>query len=258
MIEAASKWLRDGGDDSAADLIEQCEIATHFVDLYFELGGDREYELYDVVVGAPRQVHRAIQEDQKLCEIIESTIRGCAEANGMYIRGINWVPKTTTVGDEKDGDLTAVLSGFNVEQVNRSWRKALARKAKDPEGAITAARSMLESLCKHILDGRGTEYDRNGPLPTLFHEALQSLTLAPRQQTDRCLRQVLGNCQSIVNALASIRNELGDAHGKAAEDYIADPAHAEFTVNIAHAITIFILCQAAREISTPRLKREKA
>ncbi len=36
--------------------------------------------------------------------------------------------------------------------ITETWRKALDRRHDDPDGAITAARSLLESVCKRILD----------------------------------------------------------------------------------------------------------
>lgn len=151
MIDSIARWLRDGDDNLAAELVEQCEIETHFVDLFFELGGDRDYEVYDVVVAAPRRVRKAINEDSKLNELIESALRGCAEKDGMYVRGISWVPRVATSADDRDRELSATLSKCDAEHVNRFWQKCLDRKSRDPDGAITAARSMLESVCKHIL-----------------------------------------------------------------------------------------------------------
>ena len=49
MINSIARWLRDGDDLRAADLIEQCELDTHYVDTCFELGGERCYDLFDVV-----------------------------------------------------------------------------------------------------------------------------------------------------------------------------------------------------------------
>lgn len=37
----------------------------------------------------------------------------------------------------------------------------------DPEGAITAARTLLETVCKHILDERGVDYEADADLPAL-------------------------------------------------------------------------------------------
>jgi hypothetical protein len=42
--------------------------------------------------------------------------------------------------------------------VHAAWEKALERRNSDPEGAITMARSLLEAVCKLILDGVGVNY----------------------------------------------------------------------------------------------------
>jgi hypothetical protein len=248
-IEAMARWLRDGGDNAAAELIELCDLEAHFVDIYFELGGERDYELYDVVVAAPRRVHQAIKEDSKLNELIESALRGCAEADGVYVRGINWVPRTVTASQDKEREISTMLTSFDAEHVARFWQKCIDRKSRDPDGAITSARSMLESVCKHVLTERVVQFDPVATLPSLFNATLESLELAPRQQTDRALRQLLGNCQSIVNGLAAIRNDIGDAHGKSGADEPADNAQAELAVNLAISMVLFVLQKSKTEVN---------
>ncbi len=44
------------------------------------------------------------------------------------------------------------LASLDVDHVQDAWRKALERRLADPEGAITAARTLLEGVCKSILD----------------------------------------------------------------------------------------------------------
>jgi len=48
----------------------------------------------------------------------------------------------------------------------------LERRATDPEGAITAARTLLETVCKHILDEKGEPYEDGIPLPKLYNTAV--------------------------------------------------------------------------------------
>lgn len=45
-----------------------------------------------------------------------------------------------------------VVEPLNWGYVNRTWSKAQERITSDPSGAITSARSLLESVCKHILE----------------------------------------------------------------------------------------------------------
>lgn len=48
--------------------------------------------------------------------------------------------------------------------VEESWRQALDKIHSDPEGAITATRTLLESTCKHICDERGVPYENSWDL----------------------------------------------------------------------------------------------
>jgi hypothetical protein len=51
-----------------------------------------------------------------------------------------------------DAVASDVLAAFDEPAVRAVWEKALARRKTDPEGAITAARTLLETICKHILE----------------------------------------------------------------------------------------------------------
>ncbi|MXY70163.1 MAG: hypothetical protein F4Y47_16660, partial [Acidobacteriia bacterium] len=46
-----------------------------------------------------------------------------------------------------------------------AWQKALDRKDKDPKGAITAAKSLLETVCKQIIEEAGSKYSDRDDLP---------------------------------------------------------------------------------------------
>ena len=51
-----------------------------------------------------------------------------------------------------------VLTRFDSEAVTEAWRIALQRRSSDPAGAITAARTMLESVLKSVLDDAKEPY----------------------------------------------------------------------------------------------------
>lgn len=125
--------------------------------------------------------------------------------------------------------------------VHESWRKALERRHTDPEGAITAARTLLESVCKHILDERGVDYADQDNLPKLYGAAARELNLAPSQHTEDAFKKILGGAEAIVNGLANIRNKLGDAHGQGKRPVRPKPRHAELAVNMAGSVAAFLL-----------------
>jgi Abortive infection C-terminus len=129
----------------------------------------------------------------------------------------------------------------NVATVQALWAKALRRRETDPNGAITASRSLLESVCKHVLDDAGVAYERTADLPKLYTLTARHLELAPGTQANDALRRVLGGCQNIVEGLGALRNQLGDAHGTGANAQQADVRHAELAVSVAGAMALFLM-----------------
>jgi hypothetical protein len=140
-----------------------------------------------------------------------------------------------------DGAVTAALAIVDCAHVTDAWRKAADRRATDPEGAITAARALLESVCKHILDETGGRYESSADLPKLYRLASRQLQMAPSQAADDATRRVLGGCHSIMDGVAALRNRLGDSHGKGKGDAGAAARHAELAVNVSGALATFLL-----------------
>ena len=115
------------------------------------------------------------------------------------------------------------------------------RRVTDPEGAITAARTLLESTCKHVLDELGITYPDDADPGKLWALCAEHLNLSPSQHSEVVFKSILGNCQSIVNNLAAIRNKVGDAHGQGKRAVKAKPRHAELAVNLAGSMAAFLV-----------------
>ena len=125
--------------------------------------------------------------------------------------------------------------------VMTAWGKALERCQHDPEGAITAARSLLETVCKHILDHSGREYEDSVKLPRLWALCADELRLAPQQHQEEVFKKILGSCQAVVNNLAEIRNQIGDAHGRGRRQVKPQARHAKLVVNLAGTMAAFLV-----------------
>ena len=121
------------------------------------------------------------------------------------------------------------------------WSKALDRRSSDPEGAITLARTLLESVCKQILDEQGISHDDNPDMNKLYRLTAEALRIAPSQHTEKVFKQILGGCTAVVEGLASLRNRLGDAHGKGRVGIRPAARHAELAVNLSGALAIYLL-----------------
>jgi len=140
-----------------------------------------------------------------------------------------------------DQSIAVALEKFDAEAVHLLWAKAMARRAADPEGAITLARSILEAVCKHILDARNLPYENDSDLPGLYKMVAKALNLAPSQHSETVFKQILGGCTAVVEGLGALRNRLSDAHGQGKEVVRPAARHAELAVNLAGSVAVFLV-----------------
>jgi Abortive infection C-terminus len=137
--------------------------------------------------------------------------------------------------------ISDTLDSYDSENIQSAWQKALDRRFADAEGAITAAKTLVESVCKHVLDDTGGVYGKNDDLPKLWGLASEKLNLSPHQHQEEAFKVILGNCQAVVNTLANIRNRVGDAHGQGRNPVKPLPRHAELVVNLAGTMSAFMI-----------------
>ncbi|HET6385109.1 MAG TPA: abortive infection family protein [Armatimonadota bacterium] len=146
-----------------------------------------------------------------------------------------------------DSLVSSQVARVDTPYIQQLWQKALDRRATDFDGAVTAARTMLESVCKLILDTKGITYIPTSDLPHLYDKAVKSLSLAASQQTERCLKQILGGCCSVVLGVGTLRNLLSDAHGKGKQPEFVSSDYAALAVNLSGAVAFFLLARIADE-----------
>jgi uncharacterized protein YfkK (UPF0435 family) len=140
-----------------------------------------------------------------------------------------------------DQIINETLTNVDSASVQAAWHKALERRATDPEGAITSARTLLEAVCKHILDEEQIAYNEKDDLPKLYGLTAKQLNLSPSQHTDQLFKQILGGCHAVVEGLGALRNKLSDAHARGKTAVRPLSRHAELAVNLAGTMATFIL-----------------
>lgn len=160
--------------------------------------------------------------------------------------------RSTPVGSPADGSISATLLAFDPEHVHDRWTSALERRATDPAGAITLARTLLEDVCKWVLNEAGVGFKDGDDLPVLYRRLAKVLKLAPDDHTEQVFKQILGSCQSVVESLGSLRNKLSDAHSPGPKRARPQSRHAELAVNLAGAMATFLVAtwQSRRSDST--------
>lgn len=144
-------------------------------------------------------------------------------------------------GAPHDADVSTLMEEVDAQRVTLAWRKALQRRHEDPAAALTSARTLLEAVCKHILDESHVYYDHDADLPELYSTTSKQLNLAPSQHQEQLFKQILGSCHQIVQGLGAIRNKLSDSHGRSGRAPSPSARHAALGVNLAGTAAEFLL-----------------
>lgn len=146
-----------------------------------------------------------------------------------------------------DGTPGAVAAGAGLsklddwEAVSKSWTATLSKVTTDPDGAITATRTTLESVCKHICDERSVAYEDAWDLARLYKVAASAMEVSPDQHSEQIIKQILSGAATVVVGLAAMRNALSDAHGRGKGSVGPAPRHAKLAVNAGFAIAGFLI-----------------
>lgn len=210
-------------------------------------GDDFDYELY-------KHIRTKIISNKSIEKIIPNWIsqKRTIDQFWIFIKGRfstyqkrreflwnEFVPVLNYLETKSTSPLEESIS-FDEAHIHSQWQKALERKQLEPEGAITSARTLIESILKYILDEQGIKYNNGIELPELYKEVAKSLNLAPEQHQEQIFKQILGGANGIVSGLGALRNKLGDAHGKSKKSVKPSERHSELAVNLAGSMAIFL------------------
>ncbi len=180
---------------------------------------------------------------------VQSSLSSVASGSGSWAirRGHvtdAFVPLLTFLesgGGAADATITDGIDVYDAPAVQAFWTKALERRTTDPDGAVTAASTLLEEVCKHIIEDSGARWEAKWNVPKLYSEAAKVLKLAPSQHQEEVFKTILGNCQSVVQSIGSLRNKGGDAHAGGRSRVPFKPRHAALTVNLAGSMALFLI-----------------
>lgn len=214
------------------------------------IGDDKDYKRLRRELAAIPKIQKQLPQCVRVCRdlsefwgFIKPKFDSYAERR-EYLRN-EFDPLLTMLETESrtpsDASISATVQAISSAFVQEAWHKALERRSSDPEGAITASRTLLESVCKHILDVASVSYEDSADLPKLYTMTAKQLNLSPSQHTEQLFKQILGGCQTVVEGLGSLRNRHSDAHGKGVSGTKPLPRHAELAVNLSGTMATFLL-----------------
>lgn len=218
-----------------------------------------------------RLLRREFMDDPAFSSFVPTFVRTTHDTAAMwaFLKGHSgqWEPRRQYVREQfttliarlernpapADMIVTDALQRYDPEGVTDAWNKALSRREADPAGAITAARTLLETVCKHLLedaDGNPT-YGSTDDLPRLYRQASELLIIAPSQHSEDAFKRILGSAASIDEGLGTLRNKVGDAHASGGRPVKPSPRHAALAVNLAGSMALFLIETANAKFNNP-------
>ncbi|WP_287237807.1 abortive infection family protein [Mesorhizobium sp.] len=141
---------------------------------------------------------------------------------------------------------TAKVRVLDFDTVELDIARALANTSTDAEDAVTAACSLLESVCRSILIELQRPLPPKKDIDGLIRAVQDALNLSPGRsdlsaEIEQDVRQVLGGLTSVAKGIGALRTHAGDAHGRERGFKRIDARIARLAVTAASSLALFLI-----------------
>ncbi len=142
---------------------------------------------------------------------------------------------------------TVEMSVPQIKKIDREYiRNMSSRAGQDIEkgnydSAITHARTLLEETFCYVLEKNGVEPTTSGNMAEMYRQVKTAYNLHNDANIDRCINTLYSGLNSIVSAIAEMRNKDSDSHGVGGRRVEISDYHARLFVNSATTMADFIL-----------------
>ena len=109
------------------------------------------------------------------------------------------------------------------------------------DSAITKALTLLEETFCYVIEKKGVTPSDSGDMAKLFKQVKDLYDMHTDSNTDRRINTLYSGLNSIVSAIAEMRNKDSDAHGVGVNRIEIDEHHARLFVNASMTMADFIL-----------------
>lgn len=135
---------------------------------------------------------------------------------------------------------------LDYDSVKGDLNRAVEQADVDPEDAITAACSIVESVCKCILDDMGEPYPSKQDIKGLVGAVGKHLNLSPARtdlpaEIESDIKQILGGLMSVTGGIGALRTHAGDAHGRGKRRAPIDARIARLAIHAASTVSLFYI-----------------
>jgi hypothetical protein len=144
------------------------------------------------------------------------------------------------------GSLLGAADILNFDTVSRDLDRALGSAKDDPEDAVTAASSTIESVCRSILIELGLGLPEKKDIKGLFAAVRKPLGLSSdRADFDPLIaddvRKILNGLATVVEGIGALRTHGGDAHGRERGYTRIDQRIASLSIHAASTVALFLI-----------------
>lgn len=185
-----------------------------------------------------------LHDSERLDKTLEY-LNGYLKFDGLRIRVGRSIAEVVQVQPAIGSDSIRTHSkSLSLDTVQRDFDRALESAATDPEDAITAACSMLESILRSIIVGLDVTMPAKKDLSSLYKTVRDNLNLSPDRsdlpkEISDDVKMILGGLMTIAGGIGSLRTHAGDAHGREAGHARVDARIAQLAVNSANTLGVF-------------------
>jgi hypothetical protein len=166
--------------------------------------------------------------------------------DGYELRPVakGWKLTTLATGSVATESLGSAITSLDYGSVESDLQRALDQAEADPEDAITSACSIVESVCKCILDDMGQHYPAKQDIRGLVTEVGKHLNLSPSRgdlppELAIDIKQILGGLASVTGGIGALRTHAGDAHGRGRMRVAVDARIARLAIHAASTVALF-------------------
>ena len=141
--------------------------------------------------------------------------------------------------------LSAMITAMDAQRLHDDIQRIGDAVESDPPLAIGAAKELIESVCRTILDELQQPIAKNADLGELVKETTKCLKLAPSDIPEAAkgaelVKKTLHNLAAIVGNVAELRNLYGTGHGKNGKAKGLEPRHARLVAGSASTLATFL------------------
>jgi len=137
--------------------------------------------------------------------------------------------------------LKEILANRNLTSVEAEFQRAMGNVEKDPASGITAACSMIESLCKVYIEDEGLPLPAKKDIMGLWKVVKSNLGLDPKKLEDEDIIKILASLASVVDGIGALRTHTSSAHGRGRKSYRLEPRHARLAIHGACSLVVFVI-----------------